>query len=172
LPDDAMKIIALLIILLSLCPPIASSQADGADLVFTNGNVYTVNDRAPKAEAIAVKGDRIVFVGSNEGAKRHIGSRTRVIDLRGRTVVPGMTDAHCHLIGIGEREMSFNLEGVASLDELLARLKERVDRAKPGEWVTGRGWIETFWKPPAFPTRLDLDRVAPNNPVFLTRGKI
>jgi predicted amidohydrolase YtcJ len=165
-----MKITALLLILLSLCLPVAHSQADGADLVFRNGNVYTVNDRAPHAEAIAVKGDRIVYVGSNEGVKSYIGSRTRVIDLKGRTVVPGLTDAHCHLIGIGEREMSFNLEGVASLDELLNRLKERVARAKPGEWVMGRGWIETFWKPPAFPTRLDLDRVAPNNPVFLTRA--
>ena len=165
-----MRITALLLILLSLCLPVAYSQADGADVVFRNGNVYTANDRAPHAEAIAVKGDRIVFVGSNGDVKKYIGSRTRVVDLKGQTVVPGLTDAHCHLIGIGEREMSFNLEGVASLDEFLARLKERVSRAKPGDWVTGRGWIETFWKPPVFPTRQDLDRVAPNNPVFLTRA--
>ncbi|MFL6275340.1 MAG: amidohydrolase [Blastocatellia bacterium] len=165
-----MRTIALLLVILSLCLPTAYSQADGADIVFRNGNVYTANDSAPRAEAVAVKGDRIVFVGSNEGAKRFIGSRTRVIDLKGRTVVPGMTDAHCHLIGVGQREMSFNLEGVMSLDELLMRLKERVARAKPGEWVTGRGWIETFWKPPVFPTRQDLDRVAPNNPVYLTRA--
>src|SRR5436853_7600954 len=165
-----MRTITLFLIILSLCLPTAYSQADGADVVFRNGNVYTANDSAPRAEAIAVKGDRIVFVGSNEGAKRFIGSRTRVIDLKGRTVLPGLTDAHCHLSGVGQREMTFNLEGVMSLDELLARLKERVAQAKPGEWVTGRGWIETFWKPPVFPTRQDLDRVAPNNPVYLTRA--
>ena len=165
-----MKTIALLLILLTLGLPTAYSQADSADTVFTNGNVYTVNERAPHAEAIAVKGDRIIFVGSNNDAKKYIGSRTRVVDLKGQTVVPGLTDAHCHLSGIGEREMTFNLEGVTSLDEFLARVKERVARAKPSEWVTGRGWIETFWKPPAFPTRQDLDRVAPDNPVFLTRA--
>ena len=165
-----MKIIALLLILLSLCLPTAHSQADGADVVFRNGNVYTANDSAPHAEAIAVKGDRIVYVGSNDGAKNYIGSRTRVIDLKGRTVLPGLTDAHCHLSGVGQREMTFNLEGVMSLDELLARLKERVAQARPGEWVTGLGWIETFWKPPVFPTRQDLDRVSPNNPVYLTRA--
>jgi predicted amidohydrolase YtcJ len=165
-----MKNIALLLIILSLCLPTAHSQADGADVVFRNGNIYTANDSAPRAEAIAIKGDRIVYVGSNAGVKNYIGSRTRVIDLKGRTVVPGMTDAHCHLSGVGQREMSFNLEGVMSLDELLARLKERVTLAKPGEWVVGRGWIETFWKPPSFPTRQDLDRVSPNNPVYLTRA--
>ncbi|HJQ23541.1 MAG TPA: amidohydrolase [Blastocatellia bacterium] len=165
-----MKTIALLLIILSLCLPAAHSQADGADVVFRNGNVYTANDSAPRAEAVAVKGDRIVYVGSNEGVKNYIGSRTRVIDLKGRTVLPGLTDAHCHLSGVGQREMTFNLEGVMSLDELLARLKARVAQAKPGEWVTGRGWIETFWKPPVFPTRQDLDRVSPNNPVYLTRA--
>src|SRR6185369_16052587 len=165
-----MRTITLLLVLLSLCLPTVYSQADGADVVFRNGNIYTANDSAPRAAAIAVKGDRIIFVGSNDGVKNYIGSRTRVIDLRGRTVVPGLTDAHCHLMGIGAREMTFNLEGVASLDEFLARLKERVARAKPGQWVTGRGWIETFWKPPVFPTRQDLDRVAPNNPVYLTRA--
>ncbi|MFL6212493.1 MAG: amidohydrolase [Blastocatellia bacterium] len=165
-----MKIIAVLLILLSLGLPTVYSQADSADTVFTNGNVYTVNERAPRAEAIAVKGDRIIFVGSNNDAKKYIGSRTRVVDLKGQTVVPGLTDAHCHLSGIGEREMTFNLEGVTSLDEFLARVKERVARAKPGEWVTGRGWIETFWKPPVFPMRQDLDRIAPDNPVYLTRA--
>jgi predicted amidohydrolase YtcJ len=66
--------------------------------------------------------------------------------------------------------MTLNLEGIESLDAFLATVKARVDRAKPGEWVTGRGWIETFWKPPVFPTRSDLDNMAPNNPVLLTRA--
>ena len=74
------------------------------------------------------------------------------------------------MMGVGEREMTLNLEGTMSLEDFLAKVKAQVDRAKPGEWVTGRGWIETFWKPPVFPTRWDLDKIAPNNPVFLTRA--
>lgn len=63
-----------------------------------------------------------------------------------------MTDSHYHLAGVGARQMNLNLEGITSFEEFLARVKERVDQAKPGEWVTGRGWIETFWKPQVFPT--------------------
>jgi predicted amidohydrolase YtcJ len=141
-----------------------------ADLVLTNGNVYTVNQKQPHARAIAIKGDRIVYVGSNAGAKPYQGANSRVIDLQGATVVPGMTDAHAHFVGIGQREMTLNLEGITTLEDFLAKVKARVDQAKPGEWITGRGWIETFWKPPVFPTRADLDKIAPNNPVYLTRA--
>jgi hypothetical protein len=141
-----------------------------ADLVFKNGNVYTVNSSRPKAEAIAVKADRIVFVGSNTQAQRYVGKSTRVVDLQRKTVLPGMTDAHQHLPGVGFREMTLNLEGVTSLDDFLIKVKAGVAQASPGEWVTGRGWIETFWKPPVFPTRADLDKVAPNNPLVLTRA--
>lgn len=141
-----------------------------ADVVFKNGKVYTVNSSRPKAEAVAVRGDRIVYVGSNVQAQRYVGKSTRVVDLQGKTVMPGMTDAHQHLPGVGFREMTLNLEGVTSLEDFLGKVKARVDQTKPGEWVTGRGWIETFWKPPVFPTRADLDKVAPNNPVVLTRA--
>ncbi len=141
-----------------------------ADLVLKNGNIYTVNQRQPHAEAVAMKGDRIVFVGSNTGVQKYVGNGTRVIDLHGETVVPGMTDAHHHLEGVGFREMTLNLEGTTSLEDLLAKVKERVEQAKPGEWITGRGWIETFWQPPVFPTRWDLDKVSPNNPVLLGRA--
>ncbi len=141
-----------------------------ADLVFVNGNVYTVSSAKPKAQAIAIAGFRIMFVGSNRAVQKYVGRNTRVVDLKGLTVVPGLTDAHQHLSGVGFREMTLNLEGVMSLDEFLAKVKTRVDQAKPGEWVTGRGWIETFWKPAVFPTRADLDKVAPNNPVFLDRA--
>src|SRR5215212_6477183 len=141
-----------------------------ADIVFKNGNVYTANEKAPTAEAIAVKADRIVFVGSNAAAQKFIGKQTRVVDLKGNTVVPGFTDSHQHLSGVGQREMTLNLEGTTSLADFLAKVKERVDQTKPGEWVTGRGWIETHWQPAAFPTRWDLDKVAPNNPVILGRA--
>jgi predicted amidohydrolase YtcJ len=143
-------------------------RAEDADLLLTNGNVYTVTKKQPKAEAVAIKANRIVFVGSNEDAKKF--HAAKIVDLHGRTVVPGFTDSHCHIFGIGEREMRLNLEGTNSLDDFLARVKERVDKTGAGKWITGRGWIETFWKPSQFPTRQDLNKIAPNNPVFLTRA--
>src|SRR3982751_6814489 len=155
-------------IFLSFIPTQQSTNT--ADVVFKNATFYTANDRAPKAQAIAIKGDRIMYVGSNSGVQRYVGTQTRVVDLKGRFVFPGFADAHQHLSGVGFREMTLNLEGTTSLDDLLAKLKARVDQAKPGEWVTGRGWIETHWNPPVFPTRWDLDKVSPNNPVILGRA--
>src|SRR5262245_15151119 len=118
-----------------------------ADVVFKNGNIYTANDNKPKAEAVAAKFGRVVFVGSNAEAKQYEGKGVKVIDLKGATVTPGFVDAHYHFSGVGFREMNLNLEGTTSLEDFLANVKARVDKAKPGEWVTGRGWIETFWKP-------------------------
>ncbi|HVS80820.1 MAG TPA: amidohydrolase [Pyrinomonadaceae bacterium] len=157
-----------LLVLLGFAP--AAYEPAVADLVFINGNIYTASEKQPRAEAVAVKGDRIVFVGSNAAAKNYEGASTRIVDLHGATVLPGLTDAHYHFIGVGQREMNLNLEGITNLEDFLAKVKSRVDQAKPGEWVTGRGWIETFWKPPVFPTRWDLDKISPNNPVFLTRA--
>jgi predicted amidohydrolase YtcJ len=166
------KIACLLIIALFCCfaVPRGEAKTEVADVLFINGNIYTVNERQPHAEAVAVKGERIVFVGSNADAKKYQGKSTRVVDLQGRTVVPGMTDAHYHILGVGAREVTLNLEGTASLTDLLDKVRARVARTEPGKWVTGRGWIETFWQPPVFPTRADLDKISPDNPVFLTRA--
>ena len=165
-----MKTFALALLLVSLSLVSITSRVETADIIFENGNIYTANDGQPHAESVAVKGGRIIFVGSNADAKKFEGKGTRVVDLKGHTVLPGMTDAHYHLIGVGFREMTLNLEGTTSLEDFLSKVKARVDQARPGEWVTGRGWIETFWKLPVFPTRQDLDRVSPNNPVFLRRA--
>ncbi|MEY2577425.1 MAG: hypothetical protein QOI49_249 [Verrucomicrobiota bacterium] len=146
------------------------SRAETAETVFINGNVYTGNERAPHAEAIAVKAGRIVFVGTNAESKTFQKDATRVVDLAAKTVVPGLTDSHCHIFGIGEREMNLNLEGAKTLEDFLARVKERAGKTGRGKWITGRGWIETFWQPPQFPGRGDLDKIAPDNPVFLTRA--
>jgi predicted amidohydrolase YtcJ len=161
-------LIVLIVSLLTLTP--FQSQVASADLVFKNGNVYTANDKAPQAQAIAIKGDRIVFVGANADVQRFVGPNTRVVDLQGKTVLPGFTDSHQHLSGVGQREMTLNLEGTTSLEDFLAKVKARVDQARPGDWITGRGWIETHWQPPVFPTRSDLDKVAPNNPMILARA--
>ena len=165
---NALRTIASL--LASCCAVWRALNAEPVETVFVNGNIHTANDRQPHAEAIAAKGGRIVFVGSSADAAKYRTGAVRTVDLQGRTVVPGMTDAHCHIFGIGAREMNLNLEGTASLEDFLAKVKERVRQTPPGRWVTGRGWIETFWKPPIFPTRLDLDKISPDNPVFLTRA--
>ena len=165
-----MKLFLLLLTLLFLSFVPVQQRVAPADIVFKNGNIYTANDKAPQAEAIGVKADRIVFVGTNADAQKYVGANTRVVDLHGNTVLPGFTDSHQHLSGVGQREMTLNLEGAASLEDLLAKVKARVDQAKPGEWVTGRGWIETHWQPPVFPTRWDLDKVSPDNPVILGRA--
>ncbi len=172
-----MKITALVFIVAALSfaalqpGNLQTPLVEPADIVFKNANVYTVNDAQPKAEAIAVKYGRIVFVGSNLDVKKYEGKKvTKVVDLKGATIVPGLADAHYHFAGVGFREMNLNLEGTTSLDDFLAKVKARVDKAKPGEWITGRGWIETFWKPQAFPTRWDLDKISPKNPVYLTRA--
>ncbi|HKG46088.1 MAG TPA: amidohydrolase [Pyrinomonadaceae bacterium] len=166
-----MKLIVLAasLLLLTFFAPVPQ-RAVSADIVFRNGNVYTANDKAPRAQAVVVKADRIIYVGTNAEAQKFAGANTRVVDLKGSTVLPGFTDSHQHLSGVGLREMTLNLEGTTSLEDLLAKVKARVDQAKPGEWVTGRGWIETHWQPPVFPTRWDLDKVSPNNPVILGRA--
>ena len=152
------------------CGIAATSRAQDADLLLRNGNIHTVSDRPSQAQAVAVKDKRVVFVGSNAEAQKFRGEQTRVIELQGQTVVPGLTDSHCHIFEIGQREVTLNLEGTDSAEDFLARVKDYAAQARPGSWIQGRGWIETFWKPPKFPTRADLDRVTPNNPIFLTRA--
>lgn len=144
--------------------------AQAADLVLRNTTIYTVEAARPMAQAVAVKDGKILFVGSNVAVAKFVGPATKSLDLAGRFVYPGFVDAHAHFTGIGQREMTLNLEGTRTKAAFLAMVEAAVKRARPGEWVTGRGWIETFWSPPVFPTRHDLDQIAPNNPVVLTRA--
>jgi Predicted metal-dependent hydrolase with the TIM-barrel fold len=146
------------------------AYGETADTIFLSGNVRTVNEKQPHAEAIAVKADRIALVGSNSDTQKLRGDKTKLIDLHGNTVTPGFTDSHCHIFGIGERELRSNLEGSNTLADFLAKVGERVRQTERGRWVTGRGWIETFWQPPQFPTREDLDKIAPEHPLFLIRA--
>jgi len=94
-----------------------ASAVETDDTIFINGNVYTVNEKQPRAEAIAVSRDCIVFVGSNANAQKLRTDKTRIVDLAGKTVTPGFTDSHCHIFGIGEREMNLNLEGTNTLED-------------------------------------------------------
>ena len=142
------------------------------DLVLTNGNIYTGDEQRPKAEVVMVRDGRIIYVGTSEELRRLPGGSRpkREIDLHGATVVPGLNDAHLHLAGIGFRELTFDLEGTKGVADLREKLRARITQAGPRQWIVGRGWIETHWTPAAFPTAKDLDDIAPDHPVALTRS--
>jgi hypothetical protein len=114
-------------------------------------------------------GDRVVFVGSEAGAMQVAPKGARRVDLRGATVLPGLADAHAHLSGIGWRELNFDLTGVESLAALKQRVRERAAKDH-GQWIVGRGWIESKWSPPVFPDHADLDAVLTSRPVMLERA--
>ena len=158
-----------LVLALVFSPHPESAPPGPADIVFVNGNVHTVNDAQPQAEAIVIRGERIVFVGSNAEANKYSGPATRPIDLMGKTVVPGFTDSHYHIFGVGHQAAQPSFDETTSRGAVLARVKEQAEDGGPGKWITGRGWIETFWKPAGFLNREELDKVAPANPVFLER---
>ncbi|HEX6573989.1 MAG TPA: amidohydrolase [Gemmatimonadaceae bacterium] len=147
----------------------AQAAAAKADLIVVNGNVYTVDDARPRASAFAVRNGRIVFVGSDREARFLAGPSTRVVDAKGQTVIPGMVDAHAHLLGLGTSLRNVQLAGSKSYDEVIAKVVERAKTAKPGEWILGRGWDQNLWPDKKFPTHEALSRAVPDNPVVLTR---
>ncbi len=160
--------IALLLMLLAATLVVAQEDPP-ADLVINDGSIRTLDPAQPLVEALAVRDGFIVATGDKAQIQKLIGAKTRVISLAGATAVPGFEDAHMHLAGVGEELLTLNLKGIESLEAFLEAIARRAKELPPGTWLTGRGWIETFWEPPRFPTRDDLDRVAPDHPVFLTR---
>ena len=154
----------------ALAPARAGAQGRarrGVSLVLTNGKVFTADARGRVAEAVAIDGERVVAVGtSREIGAAFAGART--IDLRGRLVTPGFNDAHIHFLGGGLSLLRVNLVGARTLAEAKARVAARVRELPAGAWVTGRGWDHTLWGG-QWPTKQDLDEVAPANPVILQR---
>lgn len=140
-----------------------------ADLVLRNGKIVTMNPAQPEARALAIKGDRILAVGSDEQVQKLIGRSTRVIDLRGKLVVPGLIESHAHMLGIGQAKLMLDLVGTTSEEEIARMVAARAKKAKPGEWILGRGWDQNDWPNKRFPTFESLTKAAPNNPVYLTR---
>jgi predicted amidohydrolase YtcJ len=146
-----------------------------ADIIFTHGNVYTgvavtsAFKAIKRAEAIAVRGDRIEAVGENAEILKLRGADTQVIDLGGHFVMPGFNDAHAHLIDGGFERMNVNLVGTKSLDEFRERIRAKLDGAAPGDWILGDGWDENLWPVKTPPTRWDIDEITTDHPVFLTR---
>jgi predicted amidohydrolase YtcJ len=147
-----------------------------ADLVLHNGKVVTLDPGVPEAQAIAVKGDTVVAVGSDEAIRRHIGEATRAIDLRGALAIPGFIDSHVHFTGIGQAVLNLNLRQARTWDDIVAMVAEAATRARPGEWILGRGWHQEKWdRPPVpsvegFPVHDALSKASPDNPVLLTHA--
>jgi predicted amidohydrolase YtcJ len=154
--------------LLALIPAVLA--AEPIDLFLHNGNIHTLDATRPHATTVAVRAGRIVFVGDEPAGAALRAEARQVIDLQGATVVPGLNDAHMHLEGVGQRELTFDLEGTTGIADLQRRLAERVAQMPPRKWIVGRGWIETHWRPAVFPTRHDLDAVVPDHPVVLVRA--
>ncbi|HVF39024.1 MAG TPA: amidohydrolase [Gemmatimonadaceae bacterium] len=147
----------------------ASTRPAIADLIVVNGRIYTADEIRRRVSAIASRNGRIIFAGSDREARALANPRTRVIDARGATVIPGMVDAHAHLLGLGTSLRNVQLAGSRSYDEVIARVVARARAMKPGEWILGRGWDQNLWPDKNFPSHEALSRALPNNPVALER---
>jgi predicted amidohydrolase YtcJ len=154
---------------LAMLAPMLLGAQGSADLVLTNGHIYTVDNARPVVTALAIRGGRILFAGSDAEARVLASRSTRLVDLHGATVLPGIIDAHAHLLGLGYMLQSANVAGAASYQEVVDRVKARAKDARPGVWILGRGWDQTRWASKEFPTHELLSRAFPNNPVVLER---
>lgn len=136
------------------------------DLLFIHGHIITMSSYQPVAEAIAITGDKITWVGSDQEARKQFPSAKSTIDLHGATVLPGIIDAHTHLFELGKSLLRLNLKDVPSEEEAVARVRERAKSIPAGGWILGWGWDEGKWA--AHPDNQALSRASPDNPVLLT----
>jgi predicted amidohydrolase YtcJ len=141
-----------------------------ADLALINANVRTMNPRQPLAQAVAIKKNRIVKVGTTQEIKKLIGKDTKVISLEGKTVVPGLIDTHIHVADFGRCLIWLDISSVESIRDLQNLLKEKTKQTPAGKWIVGRGWNENRFKEKRLLTLRDLDAAAPGNPVILYHG--
>ncbi len=151
----------------ALLAALAAGAAPPA-LLLEGGTIHTGNPAQPRAEAVLAIGTRIAYVGDAATARERAPAGTRIVDLAGRMALPGLTDSHAHLEGIGWRKLGFDLTGVESLAALQHRLAERA-ASDASPWIVGSNWIESKWQPAAFPSRADLDVVVRDRPVYLDR---
>ncbi|HKT69653.1 MAG TPA: amidohydrolase [Terriglobales bacterium] len=167
--DFSLQIPICVLVVLVLLPLAKSGSAPAPptpDLLLLNANVITMAPGQPAAEAIAVSHDRIAWVGTGADARRLYPGATRVLDLHGATLLPGIIDSHTHLVELGKSLLQLNLKDVPSDKEAVERVKRRVATAKPGEWILGWGWDEGKWAA-HYPDNRALSAVSPNNPVYL-----
>ena len=172
-------VVAGLLLVLGACGTgtgMGTGVGTGAELVLLNGRVVTVDPSRPEAEAVAITGDRIRAVGSDEEIQARVGGATKVIDLRGRLAVPGFIEGHGHFMGLGEARLSLDLTEARTWSEIVAIVEAAAREAAPGEWIVGRGWHQEKWeRVPAgavegVPTHHTLSAVSPENPVVLTHA--
>jgi predicted amidohydrolase YtcJ len=146
-----------------------------ADVIFLHANIYTgiavtsSFHEIKRADAMAIRGDRVQAVGKEEEILKLKGPQTEVISLDGRFVMPGFNDAHVHLADGGFQRLTVNLAGVKDLTEFRERIRARVEKAESGEWIVGGGWDQTLWPVKELPSRWDIDEVSADHPVFLAR---
>jgi predicted amidohydrolase YtcJ len=154
-----------------LLSPIAvwAQAKPAADLIVTNANVWTVDSKLPKAQAVAIIGDRIVAVGSQADVQGWRGASTRVIDAAGKLVLPGFNDAHVHFVSGGQQLDAVDLNDSTSAEEFVKRVAQQASKTPNKQWITGGDWDETKWSPAQLPTKEMIDAVTPDNPVFLNR---
>jgi predicted amidohydrolase YtcJ len=150
--------------------------AQPADLVLRNGKIVTMNAVQPSVQAMAVRGERITALGTNQAAQQWIGPNTKVIDLHGMLAIPGFIEGHGHFTGVGEFRMGLDLREARTWNDIVDQVARAVKQAKPGEWIVGRGWHQSKWASAptpnveGFPLHDSLDKVSPNNPVVLTHA--
>src|SRR6185503_9099165 len=148
-----------------------SGAAIAADLVLRGGKILTVDERFGIASALAIRGDRIVAVGDDAAVTSLIGPKTRVINLKGRTVIPGLHDSHMHTMNGGQNELAVSLAKARSMADVQAAFAARAAAVKKGDWIMGgSGWHENQLAEGRLPVRQELDAVTPDNPVYLLRG--
>ncbi|MFQ5548000.1 MAG: amidohydrolase [Woeseia sp.] len=161
------------VIFLFACGDQSDQAVSPADLVLRKGNVLTVDEDNPRAEAVAVSGDRIIAVGSNADVEALIGVATKVIDVTGRTVVPGFIEGHGHYMSFGSSLMNLDFRHARNFDEIISMVAKAAESTPQGEWIIGRGWHQDKWE--AKPERLveglpvhdALSAVTPDHPVML-----
>jgi predicted amidohydrolase YtcJ len=169
------KTLLIILALLSAMTAQTDAPAPKADAIYVHGNIYTGVTGASsfrevlRAQAMAVRGDRIVAVGTEGDVLKLKGLATNIVDLQGRFVMPGFNDAHMHLVEAGFKRLTVDLTGARSIEEFRERIRKRLAAAEPTEWVTGFGWDETLWHNKELPTRWDIDEVTTDHPVFLKR---
>jgi predicted amidohydrolase YtcJ len=139
------------------------------DAIYHNGVVYTVDADFSIAEAIAVRDGRIAAIGTSDDLLESNTADTKLIDLQGRTVVPGLIDAHGHMLGLGQSLQNLDLVGTESFDAIVTLVSDRVANARAGDWILGRGWDQNDWPDTAMPSHKPLSACSPDNPVVLGR---
>ena len=159
-----------------VCLFACSHEKDKADIIIYDAKVYTVNKEQIRAEAVAIKADTIMWVGSLAEVEKLKGDATEMIDADGQFLMPGFIEGHGHIHGLGASLTYLNLMSVKNWDEIVAMVAEAAKKAKPGEWIIGRGWHQEKWDSApsksflGYPYHEDLDKVAPNNPVSLSHA--